>query len=161
MAGLHGAGGSGRPSQGRSSWGHRRRQERNGNPTWANTPATGVMEPNQPDRSTLTHPGRREIDVRAQRLRRFGPRVAAIVARRAAHRPSRCRVGARLRAGISLGSSRSAIVRSRSSRYLAFPFPRFQIRGFGAFRIMLLPCPIAEAMAIERRSVPGESRPDR
>jgi len=33
--------------------------------------------------------------------------------------------------------------------------------GFGTFRIMLLPCPSADATAIERRSVPGESRPDR
>ena len=29
--------------------------------------------------------------------------------------------------------------------------------GFGTFRIMLLPCPSADATAIERRSVPGES----
>jgi len=82
-------------------------------------------------RALTAGPGRREIDVRGPgACGRVGPHVAAIVARRAAHRPSRCWVGARLRAGISLGSSRSATVRSRSS--LAFPFRRFRIqRGSG------------------------------
>jgi hypothetical protein len=111
-------------------------------------------------RALTAGPGRREIDVRGPgACGRVGPHVAAIVARRAAHRPAMLgrRTPSRWHIAriIEISHSSKSIISCISIPTIS------DTAGFGTFRIMLLPCPSADATAIERRSVPGESRPDR
>ncbi len=86
-------------------------------------------------RALTAGPGRREIDARgAWRLRQSRTARCSDCGNRAAHRPSRCwvRKGARLRAGISLGSSRSATVRRSIIKKSCISIPTISdTAGFG------------------------------